>query len=100
MELLNHVVDVALVLGEARRVLRGDGRLIVTLPSYSPLRAAYVAISDFDVGFSVREPEVRFFSRHSLSGMLEEAGFAVEQIRAIGGFRLMRRWLLGVARVA
>ena len=90
-ETLEHVRDVQLLLSETRRVLRPGGRLAVTTPAHGRATALRAAIGGFERAFPPLSPHLRFFSRRSLAGLLDEVGFEAE------GMRRRRGTLLAVA---
>ena len=71
-ETLEHVQDVGLLASELRRVLRSGGSLAVTTPAH---RRITVGAPD------PLSPHIRFFTRRSLRGLLEGAGFELDTIR-------------------
>jgi SAM-dependent methyltransferase len=77
-EVLEHVVDVGAWLAEVRRVLRPGGRLLLTTPDHPRRLLLRLALSPraFDEHFSPYADHLRFFSRRTLRGVLEDAGFA------------------------
>jgi ubiquinone/menaquinone biosynthesis C-methylase UbiE len=82
-EVLTHVVDLAAMLSEVRRVLRPEGRLLVTTAAYSQLVMLVLALSRrrFRAHFHPRSQIIRFFSAHSLRELLEDLGFADVDVR-------------------
>lgn len=74
-ETLEHVRDVQLLLSEVRRVLEPGGRLAVTTPANRRLIAAPDPLS----------PHLRFLTKRSLRGLLEQMGFEVRELRRRGG---------------
>jgi SAM-dependent methyltransferase len=79
-ETLEHVRDVQLLLSEARRVLRPGGTLAVTTPATGPLMRPPEPLS----------PHLRFFTRRSLAGLLDELGFEVRSLERRAGSLLAR----------
>ena len=80
-ETIEHVRDVQLFLSEARRVLRSGGELALTTPAYGAL--TFGAPDPLS-------PHIRFFSRRSLSRLLEEHGFDPVELRRRSGTLLAR----------
>jgi ubiquinone/menaquinone biosynthesis C-methylase UbiE len=96
-EVLAFVPDTARVLSEVRRVLRPDGRLLVTTPNHGRVRALVRGLSaDLDpLG-----PALRFYTRGSLRDVLEAFGFDRVSVRSAGGPPLLRESLVAHARRA
>jgi SAM-dependent methyltransferase len=89
-ETLEHVRDVQTLLSEARRVLRPDGELAVTTPAHGRVTGAAVLVGGFERRFDPLSPHLRFFTRRSLAGVLEDLGFATRSLRRRSGTLLAR----------
>jgi SAM-dependent methyltransferase len=89
-EVLEHIPDVAHALLEARRVLRGGGRLLLTVPYHGRLQAAAIALARFDAHFDPLGQHVRFFTARSLRAVLEATGFTPTSLRRRGGMLVAR----------
>ena len=87
---LEHVRDVQLLLSEARRVLRPGGRLAVVTPAHGRLTGLALLVRGFERTFDPMSPHIRFFSRRSLSRVLDALGFEVEEIHRSSGDLLAR----------
>jgi SAM-dependent methyltransferase len=96
-EVLEHVADTAHALLEARRVLRPAGRLLVTVPYHGRLQAAATAVLRFESHYDPLGQHLRFYTRRSLAGALDAAGFADVRVRAVGGVPALRRTLVAHA---
>ena len=79
-ETIEHVRDIQLLLSEARRVLRPSGTLGLTTPARRPLMRPPHPLS----------PHLRFFTRRSLRGVLDELGFDVRSLERRAGTLLVR----------
>lgn len=79
-ETIEHVRDVQLLLSEARRVLRPGGALALTTPAHGRATALRLLLGGFERRFDPLSPHLRFFTRRSLSGLLEELGFEVRRL--------------------
>jgi SAM-dependent methyltransferase len=98
-EVLEHVADVVGLLADVRRVLRWGGTLLVTTPYHGRVSVAVLALRGrLDERFDPRADHLRFFTERSLRSLLEDAGFAEVDVRAVGGAPLLRRGLHAVAR--
>jgi ubiquinone/menaquinone biosynthesis C-methylase UbiE len=74
-ETLEHVPDALGLLQEARRLLKRGARLVVTTPAHPLWRRTLIAIARFDQHFDPLGQHLRFFTKRSLRGALEAAGF-------------------------
>ena len=79
-ETLEHVPDALGLLQECRRVLHPGGGLLVTTPAHPLWRRVALAAVAFDRHFDPQGQHVRFFTRRSLTRMLEDARFEVESV--------------------
>lgn len=83
-EVIEHVADVAPWLSEVRRVLRPGGTLLLTTPDHGLGTRLALALSPrrFAAHFDPRSDHLRFFSRPTLRGLLDDLGFDVAELRA------------------
>jgi 2-polyprenyl-3-methyl-5-hydroxy-6-metoxy-1,4-benzoquinol methylase len=98
-EVIEHVVDTAGWLSEARRVLRSGGLLVLSTPDHGPLTMVALALRPraFDSHFDPRGDHLRFYTRRSLAALLTDFGFERIAVRARGGLPGARRLLLASA---
>jgi SAM-dependent methyltransferase len=82
-EVLEHIPDVGHALLEVRRVLKGGGRVLLTVPHHGRVQAAAIALTRFDAHFDPLGQHVRFFTRTSLAAALEHAGFTGVRVRRV-----------------
>jgi len=88
-ETIEHVQDVLLLLSEVRRVLRPGATLAVTTPAHGRATALAILLRGFEPTFDPRSPHLRFFSRRSLTALLDEMGFDVTSARRERGTLLV-----------
>ena len=102
-DVLEHVLDPWLMLRQAKRYLKSDGRVLVSIPSirYAPIvidllrgRWTYTSTGTLD------RTHVRFFTRSSMLEMFHDAGYAVETCVGINPVGVHREQQMGaVARL-
>jgi 2-polyprenyl-6-hydroxyphenyl methylase/3-demethylubiquinone-9 3-methyltransferase len=98
-EVIEHVFDTAAWLSEVRRVLRSGGRLLLSTPALGPLALARMALSPraFTERFDPLGDHLRFYSRQTLTELLDEFGFESIEVRSAAGPPGARRVLLASA---
>ena len=98
-EVIEHVADTAAWLSEVRRVLRSGGSLLLSTPAHAPLTLMRLACSRraFASHFDPLGDHLRFYSRHTLAGLLADFGFTAIEVRSAGGPPWVRRVLLARA---
>ncbi len=99
-EVIEHVADTAGWLSELRRVLRSGGVLLLSTPDHGRLRMLGWALAPraFATHFDPRADHLRFYTRRTLSELLEDFGFQDVAVRSAGGPPGARRQLLASAR--
>jgi 2-polyprenyl-3-methyl-5-hydroxy-6-metoxy-1,4-benzoquinol methylase len=95
-EVIEHVGDTAAWLSEVRRVLRSGGSLLLSTPALGPAQLAVAAMSrrSFATRFDPLGEHLRFYSRATLTRLIEEFGFQSVAVRGAGGLPGARRLLL------
>ena len=86
-ETIEHVRDVQLFLSEIRRVLRPGGGLALTTPAFSRWKAVF---GDLEDTLDPLSPHLRFFTKRSLTRVLDALGFEVTSIKRRQGTFLVR----------
>lgn len=82
---IEHVRDVQLLLSEIRRVLRPGAGVALTTPAHGRATGLTVLLRGFEAVFHPLSPHLRFFTRRSLRGLLEEMAFDVRSLRRTRG---------------
>jgi methionine biosynthesis protein MetW len=99
-EVFEHLFDPLAAVVEARRVLRRDGVLLVTVPNVAHWRVrADLALlgrwhpggDDLSVAEPWRDPHLRFFTPRTLGAMLRRAGFDVRECSGFSESPVLQR---------
>jgi SAM-dependent methyltransferase len=96
-EVLEHVPDTIAFLTEIRRVLRRDGRLLVTVPDHGRVKRTLLALTHYDAHYDPLGQHLRFYTRRSLVRVLQAAGFEDVALAPLGGPPLLRQALVARA---
>jgi 2-polyprenyl-3-methyl-5-hydroxy-6-metoxy-1,4-benzoquinol methylase len=85
-EVIEHVADTATWLSELRRVLRSGAVLLLSTPENGRLELVLAALSprSFARRFDPRGEHVRFYSRATLSRLIEDFGFEDVRVQSVG----------------
>jgi ubiquinone/menaquinone biosynthesis C-methylase UbiE len=99
-EVIEHIADTAGWLSELRRVLRSGGLLLLSTPDHGRLQMLRWALEPraFEAHFHPRADHLRFYTRRTLTELLEDFGFRDVAVRRAGGPPGARRALLASAR--
>jgi 2-polyprenyl-3-methyl-5-hydroxy-6-metoxy-1,4-benzoquinol methylase len=99
-EVIEHVADTAGWLSEVRRVLRSGAFLLLSTPNHGRLEMLRWALAPraFEAHFDPRADHLRFYTRRTLTELLEDFGFHDVEVRSVGGPPGARRQLLASAR--
>jgi ubiquinone/menaquinone biosynthesis C-methylase UbiE len=89
-EVLEHVQDVLGLLAEVHRVLRPQGRLIVSTPDHGPAKRLQIGLSRraFESTFDPRSDHVRFFTKSTLRTALAISRFSELDVASRKGLLL------------
>jgi 2-polyprenyl-3-methyl-5-hydroxy-6-metoxy-1,4-benzoquinol methylase len=95
-EVIEHVADTAAWLSEVRRVLRSGGSLLLSTPANGRMGLLAAALSRraFARRFDPCGEHLRFYSRATLTRLIEDFGFQGVSVWGAGGLPGARRLLL------
>jgi SAM-dependent methyltransferase len=96
-EVLEHVPDTVAFLTEVRRVLRPEGRLLLTVPDHGRVKRTLLALAAHDAHYDPLGQHLRFYTRRSLTRALRATGFAGIELASLGGPPLLRRAIVARA---
>jgi SAM-dependent methyltransferase len=86
-DVLEHLRDPGRLIREARRVLRPDGSLIACVPNighwYPRVRVA-LGLFGYDQRGPLDRGHLRFFTRRSITRLVEREGFAIRHLEPVG----------------
>lgn len=85
-EVLEHILNVKVILQEIRRVLKPGGQLLVTVPYHGWLKNMILVTVAFERHFDPKGGHIRFFSMKSLRALIEAAGFRIVSAKGLGRF--------------
>lgn len=97
-EVIEHVADTARWLSEVRRVLVAGGRLLLSTPYHGRVKSLAIAVARFDSHYDPVGEHLRFYTRGSLSRLLDDFGFEIASLATARGLPLLREMLLAEAR--
>ena len=83
-EVLEHLFSPLGIAWEIRRVLKPGGVFLCTVPYHGLIKNIGIALFAFERHYDPTYPHLRFFTRKSLSGIVEQAGLSVESVRTCG----------------
>lgn len=92
-DVIEHLVEPRATLAEIHRVLRPGGRLLLLTPDVGSLMARLAGPR----WWGLLDDHYFYFSRATLSRLLDEQGFAVERVRAIGRVFPLAHWVFKLA---
>lgn len=100
VEVIDHVAQPRQLLRQVRQLLRPGGLLLVSTPYHGYLKNLGLALSDrFDLRLQALEDHgrLKFFSRATLSALVADCGFEIQQIQHLGRVPPIARSILVAA---
>lgn len=97
-EVIEHIGHTDVFVNEINRVLKVGGYFILSTPMHNRLKNLCVVLFKFERHFNPEFPHYRFYSKKSLSNVLEKRGFQIVDVGYIGRLPLLANVMFVVAR--
>ena len=96
-EVIEHIFDTRAMFSELNRVLKPEGRLIITAPYHGLIKNLLICLLNFDKHFDPLGPHIRFYTLKSLKKVLRAQNFKIIKIKCQGRLLLIQKFLFAVA---
>jgi len=99
-EVIEHVAHTDVFINEINRVLKIGGYLILTTPMHNRIKSLFVVLFKFEKHFNPEFPHYRFYTKRSLSAVLERRGFEIVEVDYISRIPVVANVIFMIARKA
>jgi SAM-dependent methyltransferase len=72
---LSQIINPGFALNEFHRVLKPDGKLLITVPYHGFMKNLMIALFKWEKHFAVNNPQIRFFTVKMLTRLVKRVGF-------------------------
>lgn len=97
-EVIEHVYDTENAVREIARVLKPGGKLLITTPYHGLLKNLALVLFSFDFHFSPTGAHIRFFTKRSLTNLLNQHGLQPREYGYYGRFYPLSHSIFVVAQ--
>ncbi|MHB1155512.1 MAG: class I SAM-dependent methyltransferase [Phycisphaerales bacterium] len=93
-EVLEHLFSPLYALQQMKRVLKPNGKILLTVPYHDRLKNVGIALFAFERHYSPTYPHIQYFTRRSLTDLVQQAGLRVNWIGHCGMGKPLRDWIV------
>lgn len=86
IEVVEHILDTKKMFSEFNRVLKMNGKLLITTTNFNLLKKVMIAIFFWDKYFYPTNPHIRFFTKSTLKDILSRTGFQITSYKWNGSY--------------
>jgi|SRR3989344_2967035 len=97
-DVIEHIFDTDLFVRELYRILKKPGVVVISTPYHGVIKNLALALLGFNIVFNVTGPHIRFFTKKSLTSLLESHGFKILKVGVYGRFYPLSKGMYCIAR--
>jgi len=97
-DVIEHIFEVTNFLTEMNRVLKKGGKIFISTPYHGTIKNIIIALIGFDTAFNPTYAHIRFFTKNSLSKLLQANGFKVTEYGQYGRFKPVSMGMYFIAK--
>lgn len=97
-DVIEHIFDVSNFLLEMNKSLKKGGKIFISTPYHGLIKNLIIALVGFDIAFNPTHQHIRFFTKKSLSKLLENHGFKVLSYGQYGRFKPVSMGMYFIAK--
>ena len=97
-DVIEHVPEPVKMIKEINRVLKKNGKIIITTPYHGFWKNLAIILFRFDNHFDPEGPHLRFFTMNSMRKILKKNGFKVKRTYYVGRFYPFSKDMIVVAK--
>jgi ubiquinone/menaquinone biosynthesis C-methylase UbiE len=76
-DVIEHIVDTETFIRECQRVLKDGGIIMITTPYHDVVKNILISLFNYNKHYDVRGQHLRFFTKKSITELIEENGFKI-----------------------